>query len=728
MKQIRFAIFVAALTLSAAACVNLEVVPAGSDGSNVITATIEQDPVTKTTLSGPGSDGIYYPFWSSGDAIAVYADGVGIADKYTLNAGVGASRGSFIGRLSGQSLTGLYPYSSRGREGFKDGRLSLVLPSVQEYREGTFADGSFPMAGIGKSGVIEFRNLCSVLKLSITGEDAVQAVRFIAHDGRMKLSGNATVDLSNPSEPVLIMAEDASNELSVDCGFLPLNPSVPTDFFLVIPPGTYAGGFSIEIRTFRGTVTKSTVEDITFRRSQLRSIPVFECKADGEVDLDNLPYNEIRYVTYNGGMAGVCDSCTNSTVVSHTYENGQGIIKFSGPVTEIKRDGLFYSRYNIKEIYLPNSVSSIGEYGFSDCNLLSFHTPDKLESVGDFCFARCNSLASITGKWASTDGKAIILENGSLVAYAPAGMPADFSLPNGVRSVSPGVFEGNGTIRNLVIPEGVESLRFYSFHNCASLETVTLPQSLTAVESSTFDYCHNLREFKGAGRLLADSRTMVANGNLVAFAGAGVKDYTLPAGIESIYGQALCGWSELRSLTLPASLQYLTTSWLNYNDKLEFLYGPGTSEDHHCYICQGDCLAAVTSVCPSDYKIPGNMGIKRIMGNVFEGNPSIERLTIPDEVSKIEGYAFHNMPRLKSIVLPAGLTECGWSIFAQSMSIDTIWIRSATPPSYTEDDYGHIGHDGLTVYVPAGTEELYKSAPGWSAYAKYIKGYSYPDL
>lgn len=51
----------------------------------------------------------------------------------------------------------------------------------------------------------------------------------------------------------------------------------------------------------------------------------------------------------------------------------------------------------ISKINIPNSITSIGNYAFSDCSSLSNITiPDSVTSIGRDAFLRCSSLASIT--------------------------------------------------------------------------------------------------------------------------------------------------------------------------------------------------------------------------------------------------------------------------------------------------------------------------------------------
>lgn len=726
MKQKNFALFAAVMpvVLLLASCRNMEEDSPQPRESHILTAYLEAEPDTKTHLSEPDSKGIYYPYWSARDAIAVYVDGINQPDLYSLESGQGTVKGTFSGVLHGQRLVGLYPYSSKTKEGLQGNVLTLELPSEQSYVQGSFGQGAFPMVAVGENGSLTFKNLCAVLRLSLTGSVAVQSITFSPHDSWMPVSGKATVRTDFSGEPVLVMADDGSGEVTLQCGFVELNPSTPTDFFLVIPPGTYTGGFTVKIKTFNGTVTKSTHADVTFNRSQLRSIPAFECAADGEIDADNIPYNEIWYTA--SYKIGLSSDAFDQEVVSHTFEKGKGVIRFAGPVTEVSRYALY--NYRIFSIHLPDCVKTIGEYAFAYTSIEAFRTPSQLQSVGVRAFYSCENLARFYGKWASADEKSLVLGDGTMAAYTNVVSDPVPLVPEGVKTLVNYLFDGNEVIREMYLPEGVESLGVCCFRDCISLEIVSLPSTLTYLGDGVFEGCEHLQTFAGDSEYVLDSHALVKNGSMFAFAGSGVEDYSIPEGVSEIQNGAFSNCPDLRSLTFPSTLNNLYSGFIYNCPKLEFFYGPGTSEDHHCLVLYGDYLVAVTPVTPSEITIPD--GVERIFVSVFRDNNCIERLTIPDAVYFMHNYALGYMPNLKELTMPASLTDVWDDPFAGDLSLEKIYMRSFTPFTLYEYDHESYrwGADNLVIYVPKGFEDQYKNASGWDKYADRIQGFVYDDL
>ena len=243
---------------------------------SILTATLEGGKETRTGLDNP-ENGVYYPHWQETDEIAVYGRNGKQADKFLLHTGAGTATATFAGPEPGDNPVGLYPYSDITEEGLNDNVLTLELPAVQEYSYRSFGDGAYPMLAVSQSGDLEFKNLCSVLIIPLTGTTApVESIRFIAHDDNTPVCGKATVRTDFDTEPELVMKEGESRAVTLQCGGVYLLRDVPTYFFLVIPPGTYKGGFDLKIISSAGSLTRSVNTDVTFRRSKYRSISTID--------------------------------------------------------------------------------------------------------------------------------------------------------------------------------------------------------------------------------------------------------------------------------------------------------------------------------------------------------------------------------------------------------------------------------------------------------------------
>lgn len=70
-----------------------------------------------------------------------------------------------------------------------------------------------------------------------------------------------------------------------------------------------------------------------------------------------------------GGSPGLHIDAFNTTIKSHTFENGVGTIEFNADVTSMGNNA-FGGCFGLTSIILPESVTSIGDYAFDDCSEL----------------------------------------------------------------------------------------------------------------------------------------------------------------------------------------------------------------------------------------------------------------------------------------------------------------------------------------------------------------------
>ncbi|MBQ6300445.1 MAG: leucine-rich repeat protein [Bacteroidales bacterium] len=691
-----------------------------------LTATLENRPETKSQL-GLTEEGKYYAFWSKNDALAVFVDGVPNADKYVLTEGEGCVRGTFVGTVTGSRYVALYPYEDRVPGGLQGDVLHLMIPEEQQYAPDSFGEGAFPVLAVSEGDELSFKNLCAALKVSLTGSAAVRSIRFVAHDSTMVVSGPATVRTDYSEVPELVMAEGGSPRVTLQCTSVQLFEDEPTVFFLVIPAGTYKGGFSVEIETFSGSFTRTVTSDVTFVRSQFRYIAPFRCEANGEIDPEDIPYNQIWYVTDNNRIINPSQTDFGRNILSNTYADGKGVIVFDGPLTKLESSANdFGSR--VTEIYLPNSVERIDGPVFALSSISSFRTPDNLESITQGAFTRCENLTRFYGKHTSPDETAIIL-SGKMVACC--NRAEDYSIPDGVVKLAESLFSSNSIIRHLTMPEGLREIADNSFSYCYNLETVTFPESIEKISRYAFYCCGNLRHFDGKNAMLLSDRCLVsAGGNVLACAGDGIEDFVFPEGVRSIDFFMLYQGEDIRSVTFPSSLSSLNAEFSLDCENLEFFYTSGSSiykvsDDHHCMTRNG-VLEAITLVLPADYTLPDE--VEALSDYVFVRNKTVERLTIPDKVTRMGYRQFRNATHLRTLILSANLTEIGFDAFEECPALDTIYLR-CPPPSYQERyDGAYFGHDGLVIYVPEGTGDLYRNVSPWSKYSAYIQEYHYDDL
>ena len=83
---------------------------------------------------------------------------------------------------------------------------------------------------------------------------------------------------------------------------------------------------------------------------------------------EEIPNDEIWYTSSDGNpISPKISNEFGATIISNTYSNGKGVIKFDNSVTTIGSHA-FSGCSSLTSITIPNSVTTIGSYAFSWCN------------------------------------------------------------------------------------------------------------------------------------------------------------------------------------------------------------------------------------------------------------------------------------------------------------------------------------------------------------------------
>ena len=309
-------------------------------------------------------------------------------------------------------------------------------------------------------------------------------------------------------------------------------------------------------------------------------------------DYDRVQTNyEIWYTSIDEVLIAPDTYYSNSSIISNTYKNGFGIITFDCEVTSVW-ESMFSYCDNLISVTLPDSVTTIENNAFCGCwNLTSVNIPDNITSIGKQAFYGCR-LKEFNGKFASEDGRCLIV-NGVLCSFIAEDLTS-YTIPNDVTKIEDYVFASYRSLKSLTIPDSVTSIGDYAFYHCSyltsiampnrltsigesafascsSLTSIAIPESVTTIGSEAFSYCSNLAEFKGK---FADgnNRVLVVNGCLVAFAPAGITEYSIPNSVTSIDVCVFLSNKNLTSITIPDSVTSIGRQAFDYCQNLVNIY------------------------------------------------------------------------------------------------------------------------------------------------------------
>ena len=194
------------------------------------------------------------------------------------------------------------------------------------------------------------------------------------------------------------------------------------------------------------------------------------------------------------GIDGGLDLCRYA---KHLFINGEDIKQIRNLVipNSVTRIGsyAFYGFRNLISVTIPNSVASIGAGAFEDCrSLTSVHISD----IATWCNIQFYSNPLYYAHHLFLNGeeiKDLVIPNSvtSINSSAFSGCTGltSITIPNSVTSIGSSAFYGCSGLTSVTIPNSVTSIGDWAFKECSSLTSVTIPNSVTSIGSSAFENC-----------------------------------------------------------------------------------------------------------------------------------------------------------------------------------------------------------------------------------------------
>ena len=208
-------------------------------------------------------------------------------------------------------------------------------------------------------------------------------------------------------------------------------------------------------------------------------------------------------------------------------------------------DGMFClwghrNRSSIKSIVIGDSVTTIGDWVFYDCdNLTSVAIPNSVTTIGDWAFSYCDNLTSVTiGDSVTTIGE---------VAFQCCKKLTSVDIGDSVTFIGNQAFNGCTSLTSVDIPDSVTKIGRSAFANCTSLTSVTIPDSVTGISDRAFCNCKNLTSVT-----IGDSVTTIGE---MAFAYCtSLTSVEIGDSVTSIGEKAFFNCTSLTSVDIPDSV------------------------------------------------------------------------------------------------------------------------------------------------------------------------------
>ena len=206
-------------------------------------ATLTQPTEEGRTHIGAGD----WLMWDNNDAIKLFtADGTS-ATFTTHDANV--TTANFSGDIDAASAYCAFYPAAQATGLNTDGKVVLTLANEQQYAEGGFANGTYPMAAYTTGTTFEFHSPCGLLAIPMKGTATVTSIELT---GKLNepLAGQLLIDPVgfNPTNPTYTLG-DYQTTVTLNCGSgVTLDANTAKTFYFVVPKNVFAQGFTAVVK------------------------------------------------------------------------------------------------------------------------------------------------------------------------------------------------------------------------------------------------------------------------------------------------------------------------------------------------------------------------------------------------------------------------------------------------------------------------------------------------
>ena len=310
------------------------------------------------------------------------------------------------------------------------------------------------------------------------------------------------------------------------------------------------------------------------------------------------------------------------------------------------------------------------------------------------------------------------------------------SIPNGIVDIGERAFSWC-SFESIIIPNSVKRIDYEAFYHCRKLASITFGNGLEKIDRKVFEDCVSLNKvvIKDIAAWCGVEIDYISNPlryakHLYSDENTEITELIIPDGITSISANAFYGCSNITSLTIPNSVEFIGPdafgcfgiTHVTIPNKITYLSGFNSCTNLKSitipqtvttigmgafYGCTG-----ITSI-----EIPNS--VTTIEQGAF-GATSLSSVTIPNSVTSIGGHVFDGCQKLTNVTIGNAVQSIGYWAFGHCQELSDVYCYAEYVPQTNIDAFEYSLIDYATLHVPENSMSSYKSTTPWSGFKEVV--------
>ncbi|MGN1276978.1 MAG: leucine-rich repeat protein, partial [Floccifex sp.] len=231
------------------------------------------------------------------------------------------------------------------------------------------------------------------------------------------------------------------------------------------------------------------------------------------------------------------------------------------PVTAIGAKA-FENCWQLKSVFIPSSITSIGEYAFHGCRSITRFEVDTnnsyYSSTDDVLFNK-NKTELIQYPAGKSNSSYSVPDGVTCIGKSAFGFTelTSISIPASVSNIEEAAFEYNDYLSNVNFAENsqVDSIKSGTFNTCKNLTSITIPDSVTSIGSRAFYCCNTL-----ANVIFGNDSNLTSIGYQAFGFCSNLSSINIPNKVTTIQEYAFLNCNNLTNIEIPYSIQSIKSS------------------------------------------------------------------------------------------------------------------------------------------------------------------------